>query len=154
MNGPGNAFCSYNRSHRSKIQKMILMIWQFPKIRGPQYRPQYTIILIMGKPNKVPLILGNLHLGSLGSLSPSPRCQNKQFSKAACASRKLPPEEAPFGLKALSRRLPWTKDILQVTTCESQNSKKQARDIAGHGHLLPESGPAVKQMPTAATGHG
>ena len=30
-----------------------------PKIRGPQYRPQNTIILIMGTPKKVPLILGN-----------------------------------------------------------------------------------------------
>ena len=26
--------------------------------RGPQYRPQYTIILIMGTPKMVPLILG------------------------------------------------------------------------------------------------
>ena len=30
-----------------------------PKIRGPQYRPQHTIVLIMGIPKKVPLILGN-----------------------------------------------------------------------------------------------
>ena len=30
--------------------------------RGPQYRPQNTIILIMGTPNKVPLILGNPHI--------------------------------------------------------------------------------------------
>ena len=37
-------------------------IWKFPKIRGPQYRPQYTIVLIMGTPKKVPLILGNYHL--------------------------------------------------------------------------------------------
>ena len=28
-------------------------------IRGPQYRPKYTIVLIMGTPKKVPLILGN-----------------------------------------------------------------------------------------------
>ena len=27
--------------------------------RGPQYRPQNTIILIIGTPKKVPLILGN-----------------------------------------------------------------------------------------------
>ena len=31
----------------------------FPKIGGPQYGPQNTIILIMGTLNKVPLILGN-----------------------------------------------------------------------------------------------
>ena len=34
-------------------------LWQFPKIRVPQYRPQYTIVLIIGIPKKVPLILGN-----------------------------------------------------------------------------------------------
>ena len=31
----------------------------FPKIRIPQYRPQYTIALIIGTPKRVPLILGN-----------------------------------------------------------------------------------------------
>ena len=31
--------------------------------RGPQYRPQNTIILIIGTPKKVPLILGNRHIG-------------------------------------------------------------------------------------------
>ena len=35
------------------------VIWKFPKIRGPQYRPQDIIILIMGTPKKVLLILGN-----------------------------------------------------------------------------------------------
>ena len=34
---------------------------EFPKIRGPQYRPPNTIILIIGTPRKVPLILGNYH---------------------------------------------------------------------------------------------
>ena len=34
-------------------------LWQFPQIRVPQYRPQYTIVLIIGIPTKVPLILGN-----------------------------------------------------------------------------------------------
>ena len=33
--------------------------WKFLKIGGPQYRPQYTIVLIIGTPKKVPLILGN-----------------------------------------------------------------------------------------------
>ena len=28
-------------------------------MRGPQYRPQYTIVLIIGTPKTVPLILGN-----------------------------------------------------------------------------------------------
>ena len=36
----------------------------FPKKRGTQYRPQNTIILIIGTPKKVPLILGKLHLVS------------------------------------------------------------------------------------------
>ena len=27
-------------------------IWLFPKIGGPQYRPQYIIVLIMGPPKK------------------------------------------------------------------------------------------------------
>ena len=31
--------------------------------RGPQYRPQNTIVLIIGTPKMVPLILGNPHLG-------------------------------------------------------------------------------------------
>ena len=30
--------------------------------RGPQYRPQYTVILILGTPKKVALILGNCHI--------------------------------------------------------------------------------------------
>ena len=37
--------------------------WGFPKIGGPQCRPQYTIILIIGTPKIVPIILGNPHLG-------------------------------------------------------------------------------------------
>ena len=37
-------------------------ILEFPKIGGPQYRPQNTIVLNMGTPKKVPLILGNPHI--------------------------------------------------------------------------------------------
>ena len=37
-------------------------MWQFPKIRGPQYRPKNTIILFIGTPKKVPPILGNHHV--------------------------------------------------------------------------------------------
>ena len=33
--------------------------------QGPQYRPQYTIVLIMGTLNRVSLILGNPHIGDL-----------------------------------------------------------------------------------------
>ena len=32
---------------------------------GQQYRPQNTIVLIIGAPKRVPLILRNLHLGFL-----------------------------------------------------------------------------------------
>ena len=31
--------------------------------RGPQYRPSYTIVLIVGTPKMVTLIVGNLHIG-------------------------------------------------------------------------------------------
>ena len=34
----------------------------FPRIGGPQYRPQHTIVLIIGTPKIVPLILGNPHI--------------------------------------------------------------------------------------------
>ena len=34
--------------------------------KGPPYRPQYTTVLIMGTPTKVPLILGNPHMDPLG----------------------------------------------------------------------------------------
>ena len=30
------------------------IVGSFPKIRVPQYRPQYTIVLIIGTPKKVP----------------------------------------------------------------------------------------------------
>ena len=37
-----------------------IVIREFPKIGGPQYTPQNTIVLITGAPKKVSLILGNL----------------------------------------------------------------------------------------------
>ena len=37
---------------------------------GPQYRPQYIIILIMGTFKMVPLILGNPHIFSTRVLHP------------------------------------------------------------------------------------
>ena len=39
--------------HLTKLNMIV------PKRRGPQYRPQNTIVLIRGTPKKVPLILGN-----------------------------------------------------------------------------------------------
>ena len=41
-------------------------IWYFPKTGGPQYKTQDTTILTMGTPKKVPLILGNPHMGYRG----------------------------------------------------------------------------------------
>ena len=38
---------------------IIEIMLQFPYGRGPQYRPPNNIILIMGTPQKAPLILGN-----------------------------------------------------------------------------------------------
>ena len=45
-----------------------------PKIRVPQYRPQYTIVLIIGTPKEVPLIWGNPHIPTL-----NPRCFQTSF---------------------------------------------------------------------------
>ena len=36
-----------------------MLYGSFPKMRGPQYRPQDAIVLILGTPEKVPVILGN-----------------------------------------------------------------------------------------------
>ena len=36
----------------------------FGSFRGPQYRPQNTIVPIIGTPQKVRLIMGNPHLGA------------------------------------------------------------------------------------------
>ena len=41
---------------------VYIYIWEFPKIGGPQYRPQNTIVLIIGTPKKEPLILGSPHM--------------------------------------------------------------------------------------------
>ena len=71
----------------------------FPKIRGPQYRPTNTIILIMGTHNKVPPILGNSHisnvhlhswdLGYLGpyTLLPINSIKHVEFGKTASELR-------------------------------------------------------------------
>ena len=42
-------------------------MWEFPKIGGPQYGPQNTIVLIMGTPKKEPLILGSPHVELQGT---------------------------------------------------------------------------------------
>ena len=49
-------------AYRRINQETLNPIWYFPKIRGPQYIPQHTIILVIGTPKKVPLILGNPHI--------------------------------------------------------------------------------------------
>ena len=41
---------------------------------GPQHRPQYTIVLIMGTPKMVPLILGNPHIDLGGQKPGGKRC--------------------------------------------------------------------------------
>ena len=47
-------------------------IRQLPKLRGPQYRPHYSIILVTGAPKKVLLIFGNSHMGNIGTVYCSP----------------------------------------------------------------------------------
>ena len=42
--------------------ELMLYYMVVSQIGGPQYRPQNTIILIMGTPKMVPLILGNPHM--------------------------------------------------------------------------------------------
>ena len=63
--GPNRTICQIEYFfHQAEIMGtgMAVGIWQFPKIGGPQYRPQNTIILIIGTPKKVPLILGNPYI--------------------------------------------------------------------------------------------
>ena len=47
-----------------------LELWLFPKKREPQYRPQNTIVLILGTPKRVPLNWGNpaVNLRSAGEM--------------------------------------------------------------------------------------
>ena len=54
------------KSHNKKktTAKTTLLILYFPKIGEPQYGPQYTIVLNIRIPKKVPLILGNPHIGT------------------------------------------------------------------------------------------
>ena len=47
-------------------------ILYLPYMRGPQYRPQYTIVLIVGTPKKVSLILGNPHFEKLRHVNLAP----------------------------------------------------------------------------------
>ena len=61
----------------------VPLFWQFPKIRAPQYRPQYTIVLVIGIPKKVPLSLGNPHFGKVW----------KKFTKT---SAKVRTKKKPF----------------------------------------------------------
>ena len=52
--------------------------------KGTQYRPQNTIILIMGTPKKVPLILGNYHL-----VLPANACHLQLVSRSSTAPLQL-----------------------------------------------------------------
>ena len=47
----------------------------FPKSEDPNIDPKHIIVLIMGTPKKVPLILGNYHMGLMGTMKPAGRSQ-------------------------------------------------------------------------------
>ena len=59
------------RIERCKLQlrkaSKLLLAWKVYMVlsqnRGPQYRPIYIIVLHIGTPKRVPLILGNPHIG-------------------------------------------------------------------------------------------
>ena len=46
----------------TKVKMCFIHIWQFPKIRGPRYKPKSSVVLIIGTPKKVSLILGHHHI--------------------------------------------------------------------------------------------
>ena len=54
----------------SKDQINVQLEMVLSQNRGPQYRPQNTIVLIIGIPKKVPLILGNPQISMRGPSSP------------------------------------------------------------------------------------
>ena len=56
------SFTTLEPSFDSKHLQRLDVIWSFPKIGGPPYRPQYIMVLIIGTPKMVPLILGNSHI--------------------------------------------------------------------------------------------
>ena len=61
--GSGSWGSAAATSPRSPDLDVGLGIWEFPKIRRPQYSILNSRILIIRTPNKVPLIFGNSHLG-------------------------------------------------------------------------------------------
>ena len=72
---------------------MHTQIWSFHRIRGPQYRPQYTIVLINVTPNKVPLIWHRCRLRvDVGLKRRGFGDQNAIKRRYACASEPLRPK--------------------------------------------------------------
>ena len=69
--------------------------WYFPKIRGPQYRPQNTIILNIGTPKKVPLIMGNPSNSLLATYNFGPRPLRKLPGRKRVQTRAM---KCPFWL--------------------------------------------------------
>ena len=54
--------------------------------KGTQYRPQYTIVLVIGTPKKVRLILGNSHIGK------PQQCKERQPTVVQCVAM---PQQLP-----------------------------------------------------------
>ena len=47
----------------ARVDTALVIYIEFPKIGGSQYRPRNATILFTGTTKKVPLILGNPHVG-------------------------------------------------------------------------------------------
>ena len=77
----------YNEFQQTKLGS-------FQKIRGTQYRPQNTIILIMGGPKVVPLILGKPHLLTQRTKATSMRLGGSERSEC-CLQRKTQRVQVP-----------------------------------------------------------
>ena len=76
----------------------LFSIWSFPKKRKPQYRPQNTIVLIIGTPKMVPIILGNPHMTLCHSSFEGLRARHP--SRGGWPSRQGP---GPLGSSAMKR---------------------------------------------------
>ena len=75
------------RRPRQGLQRALLNMetWSVPKMGGPQYRPQYTIILILGSPNsRFRQLLGLCRFGASLFAGP-PFCAGLFFSARASA---------------------------------------------------------------------
>ena len=81
-------------SSQLSFQQIVLTLlkWLFPKTGGSPYRPQNTIVLIIGTPKMVPLIFGNPQILSQPEppvralvRAPSDRDPDSSFGKALVA---------------------------------------------------------------------